>query len=257
MFRRALMVAALLSLPALASERRLSYTYESHVLSPGKMELEPWITLRTGRDSFYVRADQRLEFEIGVVEGLQTALYVNAKGVLQGTGAERVGSYEWTGISNEWKYKLFDPVADAVGLALYGEVTGGPEEWELEGKLILDKRLGNLLLAANVVGEHEWVFEGGGMETEVILELDAGAAWLLNNGLSLGVEIRNHNEWVGGEYEHSALFLGPAISWSTEPFWFSLSVLPQVFSPHGASHEALVLDEHERLETRLLLGFHL
>lgn len=62
---------------AAGSERRFAYTYESAVLGPEQIELEPWTTARIGRGDFYRRFDERLEFEIGLTERLQTSLYLN------------------------------------------------------------------------------------------------------------------------------------------------------------------------------------
>jgi hypothetical protein len=41
-------------------------------------------------------------------------------------------------------------VADRAGVALYGELSAGPSEVELEGKLIFDKRVGRFLGALNL-----------------------------------------------------------------------------------------------------------
>ena len=49
-------------------------------------------------------------------------------------------------------------------IALYGELLVSPTESELETKVILDKQVGNLLLAANLVGEFELEYDT--METE-------------------------------------------------------------------------------------------
>ena len=59
-------------------------------------------------------------------------------------------------MSSEWKLKLSDPVADRAGVALYAELSAGPSEVELEGKLIFDKRAGRFLGALNLAAEHEW-----------------------------------------------------------------------------------------------------
>ncbi|HWA06797.1 MAG TPA: hypothetical protein VG961_09630, partial [Ignavibacteria bacterium] len=74
-----------------------------------------------------------------------------------------------------------------------------------------------------------------------------------------GIEIRNHNEIVDGEWEHSALFAGPVVSFSQPNWWLTLTVLPQItnLKKEEGSVNNLVLDEHEKLETRLLFSFRL
>ncbi|HEX6764409.1 MAG TPA: hypothetical protein VF103_03005, partial [Polyangiaceae bacterium] len=62
---------------AAATERHFAFTYETGVLGPGEAEIEPWTTFRVGREHYYSRIDNRLEFEFGVVKNLQTSLYWN------------------------------------------------------------------------------------------------------------------------------------------------------------------------------------
>src|SRR5262249_40260331 len=164
-------LGVLLGVPLLAraNDRHFSYTYESAVLAPGEKELEVWTTYRNGRDTRYTRFDERLEFEIGLVPGLQTSFYLNLTRISQNVNGELATSTD-VSVSNEWKWRLLDSSVDAIGLALYAEITGSTSELELEGKLIIDKRIGNLLLAANFVAEHEWEYGIG--ETEKELHLD-------------------------------------------------------------------------------------
>src|SRR5262249_59600245 len=152
-------VGVLLGVPlvARANDRHFSYTYESAVLAPGEKELEVWTTYRNGRDNRYTRFDERLEFEIGLVPGLQTSFYLNLSGIGQEVNKELQKSTELS-VSNEWKWRLLDSSADPIGLALYFEITGATDELELEGKIIVDKRIGPLLIAANFVAEHEWEY---------------------------------------------------------------------------------------------------
>jgi hypothetical protein len=256
----ALAAVAALPAPGAANDRHFTFTYESAVLPPGGRELEVWTTPRVGREEFFVRFDQRIEFEVGLTERLMTAFYLNASA----TNAEiapddREHEWEFEGVSSEWKLKLSDPVADGVGVALYGEVTGGPTELEAEAKLILDKQVGGMLLAANVVGANEWDYSGPETETEQELELDLGAAWRVRPAFSVGLEIRNHNEVVDGEWEHSALFAGPVFAYATEDWWVAATVLPQLpaLKKEGENGDRRILDEHEKLIARLLFSFHL
>lgn len=152
--------ALLLVAPAArASERHFGFTYESEVLAPGEAELEPWTTVRAGRRHFYSAFDQRLELELGLAPNLQTSLYWNfgasAETLRDPVTQERARKEDFylTSISNEWKYRLSDPLADAIGSALYFEASFGPREIELEGKLIVDKQVGNWLFAGNLAGE--------------------------------------------------------------------------------------------------------
>jgi hypothetical protein len=252
-------ILALVGREAAATERHFVYTYESGVLNAGDTELEPWTTFRNGRTDFYNRFDNRLEFEAGLTNRLQTAWYLNFTGLAKDVQDEREVEFEFKGVSWEWKYKLTDPVADSLGTALYFEASSGPGEAELEAKLIADKRVGNSLFAFNVVGEHEWEFEEGETEREIVLEFDAGFGYFLTPRLLAGIELRNHNEFPSGEgWEHSALFAGPVLSYAQKSWWMTLTIMPQLPALKGGGNDdSRILDEHEKINARIIFGFHL
>lgn len=251
-----LLLLAAASATASASERHFTYTYESAVLHPGGRELEPWSTFRLGKDGFYARLDTRLEAELGVTDRLQTSLYLNLGSLNEDTPTGRQSSTSLQGLSSEWKLKLSDPVADRFGLALYGELSGGPREAEIEGKLILDKRVGRWLAAVNLTAEHGWEFEEQG-ETgqESTFELTASACYFVRPGLTAGLELRSHTVWPpGGAPTRSAVFLGPSVSYSRQGWWIAASALPQLTALAGSSSGHRDLVEHEKVELRLIFG---
>ena len=249
-----------LAAAAAGSERRFTYTYESAVLNPGDRELEPWSTFRIGNAAGLVRLDQRIEFEVGLLPGLQTAWYLNFTGQTSGTGMTFAESFHFQGVSWETKYKLMDPVADPVGLALYLEFGAGPAVQEVEGKVILDKRFGPVLAAFNLVAEHEWEIEDTGVATEWEVETDLGAAWIFDNGFSAGLELRTHTGIpVADGWESTAFFVGPALSYASKGWWASLSVLPQAFAIKAATEPPGLLDlaHNQAFNARLIFGLHL
>jgi hypothetical protein len=252
---RAVLIVAASASAAAASERHFTYAYESGVLRPGAREIEPWNTFRLGKSDFYSRLDTRIEAELGLTDRLQTSLYLDFEAVAADTPLGRTRTTELQGISSEWKLKLSDPVADRAGVALYGELSAGPSEMEVEAKLILDKRVGRLLGAINLVAEQEWEFEEEGTERETALEVDAAACWFLTPRLTAGLELRSHTVLPPGDEEtRSALFLGPTVSYAREGWWVAASVLPQIRALAGASDGHLDLEEHERVEVRVLIG---
>src|SRR5262249_46515740 len=144
---------------------------------------------RSGRDYFYRRIDQRIEFEVGLTDKLQTALYVNASHIsaasyietsdgkiLPDTTSSGIESESEFSFSSEWKWRITSPDANAIGFALYGELTCAPKETELEGKIILDKRVEKNVFALNLVGEMEWKAKVNlgetEMEKETVFETD-------------------------------------------------------------------------------------
>ena len=265
----ALGAALFSSQPALASNRSFVYTQESRVLAPGESELEPWTTFRVGRSRYYSAIDGRLELEHGVAQGLQLALYWNfstqTRDVVQVQDSltralTRVSESEFASASVELKYQLSDPVADVLGSALYLETTLGPRESELEGKVILDRSVGKWLLAANLIAELELEpvrnADGSELETALVLEPTIAAAYQFSHG-SIGLELRAPLG-IAGEAESATLFGGPVARFSDRGFWLALGVQPQLAAFSGQSSESrLDLNDHERLEVRLLTGFML
>ncbi|MEI8256287.1 MAG: hypothetical protein WCJ30_11505 [Deltaproteobacteria bacterium] len=247
---------------AQANERHFAFTHESATLPAGSFELEPWVTTRLGRPGYFASLEYRFEFEVGVTDRLQLAVYANGVASAEGMdlpGMTRTTRGGFTGSSVEVKYRLLDSVADPIGLALYGEATGGPEALELEGKVILDRRFGRGLFAANLVYAHEWGFEPDGtIEDENEVQVLVAAGFFVTDWFSLGLEVREHNIFTPAAFESAVLYAGPTVSFSAAHWWLTLAVTPQLAALHGATPgEFRNFHDHEALDARLLLGIHL
>jgi hypothetical protein len=254
---------------ATAQDRIFTYTYQSQVLGPQQYEIEVWNTLRWGRPDYYRSLVQRVEFETGLARNLQTAFYLNFNSTSAATpasGSPPTGASLESGselsFSNEWKYKLLDPVADPVGLALYGEFTIGSAEFELEPRLILDKVTGITTLALNISAEFESeaeVHPDGSEETEHSTEIHVNfaAGFRVAAGVHLGIEVFSKNGLVDGQLAYSALYAGPTVSYAADRFWANVTFMPQVGALKGATSDGLVLTGAERYQTRLLIAYAL
>ncbi len=256
------------SYSSLAQDRVLARTYQSSILPKGVKDIESWTTFRFGREQFYSRIDQRLEFEIGVSKRLQSALYLNLNymkfAANDNAGADKESEMEFS-VSSEWKIKLSDPTASALGTALYAEATIGPDEFELEGKVILDKVFGKHLVAFNAVGEVEFEAEveeeNGETKTKIELEkapveFDLGYMYMASSRFGVGVELRNHNLIVKDDgLVSSAFFGGPTVYYNANNWFVILNVLPQWanFKSSG-SDDARDLAAHEKAEIRILFS---
>ncbi len=252
---------------SLANRRHFTYAYESAVLPKAAREIELWNTVRVNHKDFYRGLDNRTEFEFGLGGNLQTSLYLNLSIISQFSNGA-IGTEQFFGISNEWKYKLLDATADPIGMAIYGEGSIRSDEIEIEGKIILDKQVDNILFVFNAVGEHSFVTginSSGLAETqpENILEFVGGAAYFLAPSFTIGIEARQHTQKPpifegGGVY--SAFFAGPSFSVSGSNWWSALSIIAQVAGSEETgtgirSQDKLDLTKHEKLEARLLLSF--
>ena len=84
---------------AYANDRHFTFLYESEILGKGFKEIELSTTSRLGRIGYFAGIDQRMEFEVGVTNRLQTAFYLNFNGTTQdyGTGVNQ-SSFQFEGI---------------------------------------------------------------------------------------------------------------------------------------------------------------
>jgi len=257
-----------------AQDRLFAYTYQTNVLNKGDFDLEfqnTWASGKSGAFSPYVfgqHLDQRLEFEVGLGKKVQTAFYFNSELFnYADTSASELSQELKISFSNEWKWKLSDPVANRIGLALYEELEFGGNNFESETKIILDKRWQNDLFAFNITGKYE-------IEKEITRTDDniTKAEWTSNSPVEfylgylhffkpefgLGIEMRNNNDITKEDgWINSVLFAGPALHVSVGKFFTNLSVLPQLANLHktDAAPGNLDLNDFESLEVRLLIGY--
>jgi hypothetical protein len=262
-----------LTIAMFAQDRQFLYTYQSLTLPKGAKDIEVWNTYRTGRQYLYNRLDQRIEFEVGVTDKLQTALYFNAEHKMSQTHLDTLGGIPDTtfyglysesafSFSSEWKLRLSDPVANRIGSALYAELTVGAAEIELEGKLILDKKTDKNIFAMNLVGEYEIEFEAEPAKSEIETEyefkpeVDLAYMRMLKPNLGLGLEARYNGVIVKGDVEHSAIFGGPSLFYGGDKFFIILSASPQLsnLQVNDQNPKSFDMTEYEKYQFRLLLG---
>jgi hypothetical protein len=253
-------------LPAPATDRLFTYTYEPETMPQGGMEFEQWITSRAGRtgavgeDKFH-RWDLREELEYGVSDNYTISLYLNTKSesYVDSMG-EDFSQFSFDGISLENKYLVLNPADHAVGLALYLEPSFAGDEAELEQKIILGQRHGDWKWALNLTHATEW--EDNFEATVGEVEGSFGIARHLNANWAIGLEARCNSDIEEYEnWESTAVYVGPTISYRTDKWWAGLSIMPQVWgrnydgNPDGNPH--LDLDHNERLNVRLIIGIDL
>ena len=249
-----------------ADERRFTYVYEPETLPAGAFEFENWVTLRAGRNKTvgqenYTRWDLRQELEYGVSDWYTLALYLNERAESYrdpATGANE-SEFEWKGPSLENRLNVLNPATHKIGLTLYLEGRYSGEEAAVEEKIIIGQRHGNWKWAFNIEHETEW--EDNLHEVEGELGASFGLARDLGKRWALGLEFRNEN--ILPEYkswESSALFLGPVISYREEKWWAALTVMPQIYGWNNSESQdgdsQLELNDHEKINIRLLIGFN-
>ena len=245
-----------------ADERKFTYSYEAKTLPQGSWEFEQWATLRAEREEgdFHVLLF-REEIEYGITDLLTTSIYLNWSWVENDgvPGLPDGYNVEFRGMSSEWKFKLSDPTADAVGVLLYGELALGSDELELEGKLVFSKAVGPLVFAYNFIYELEWEeterVEGTTLESHWdpshAIQNTFGVSAELSTSFALGLEAFHLAQFGSSleDKEYSVFFAGPNIHVATSLGWATLTFLRQ-FAPDGD----LELERREKYEVRLVVG---
>lgn len=249
---------------AQAQDRVFTCTYQSTVLNKGQRDLESWNTIRTGRKDYYARYDNRTEYEIGLGKNLQTSFYLNITTktrTIEENSVKSLSTANEIGFSNEWKLKLLDPVANPIGLAVYAEVGILSNEFELEGKIIMDKKIGNLTIAANGVFEQEIapVYINNELEWEKEKKVEGylAFAYSLSPKINLTLENAYKNVFAESKLTNSALFSGVGFSYVMDNFWVNFTAMPQIVAFKGQTNNNLNLDEYEKVQFRLLFSYML
>lgn len=273
-----LIALALVSTTTLfAHEEPFGYSRGAQSEAQGEWEVTQWATARTGKESGrYWGLDLRTELEYGVTDRFQTAIYLNsAYHFLQNSHGssesfEDRNQFGLNGGSIELKYQLLNPRNDRWGFAVYFEpgyssisgVDGSRhDEYELETKLILQKNFFNdrLITVLNYTLEPEFEREAGSpWSTSLGMAWSGGASWRFSSRWRLGVEARLVTEFEDADLhraEYLVLSLGPTVHYTSDHFFATLTVLPQVIGwPDARGVAGLHLDEKEKLEVRLKVG---
>jgi len=261
----AALYCALSLLPASATERYFTYTYEPETMPRGASEYEQWVTLAAGRDAAvgqenYRRWVFREELEYGVTDNYTVSFYLNEslENYYNNFSHQNVSDLQFVGVSLENRYMVLNPADHAVGLALYLEPLIGGSQAEIEERIILGQRRGDWKWALNLTQATEWKDDFRTLEGEV--EVSLGITRHFGPRWSVGLEARDNNELPDYQiWENTALYVGPVATYAEERWWATLSVMPQVYganfqdNPDGNSH--LDLEGHERWNVRLIFGF--
>jgi hypothetical protein len=188
--------------------RRFTYVYDAKVAEKGEIEVENWVTWKSGPDG-QSGFDFRHELEYGVTDRFQIAIYAADWKV-----EDNIASYQNTSL--EAIYQITDPKKALLGSAIYGDVKLGDTQFKLETKGILQKNIGPLLLAYNATIEAEW--EGANLgnldERYGKLEQSAGASWKFSDNIKVGGEFQQKfylkDDW--SVPTQSVVYAGPNIA---------------------------------------------
>jgi hypothetical protein len=282
--------------PAPAEESQFGYVYTTDLLPHGAKELEQWATWRHQKiGGYFDQIDARSEFEYGLADNLQTAIYANYawsrayhNGPFGATTPPEPFSYDipgpddhyhatrFVGVSGEIIYRVLSPYTDALGVAFYEEPTVGPGFYELETKLILQKNFldDRLIFAFNYTYAPELrnVSDTAGGPKSWQEETDTNAylaeSFRFRANWSAGFEFLNEREYNSYNFSHatnSGFFLGPSFHYGGKKFFVTATFLEQL--PWAGTHADTVPgaisggrdfdNDFEKYRVRIKVGFYL
>jgi hypothetical protein len=265
-------ILSLVSFAASAEESMFAYVYTTDLLPQGAKEVEQWMTWRHQKIAgTYDQIEGRTEFEYGLTDRLQVALYLN----YNWTQAYHNGPFGATtppeqfadfypgpddhfnkarlvGVSGEAIYRILSPYTDVFGLALYTEPTVGKNFFEVENKIIVQKNfLDDLLTVAfnftyapefrNLLDPADPTGTATSWQEETDINYALAVSYRFIENWSAGFEFVNEHEYNGFVFNHesnSGYYLGPTLHYGGERFFVTMTALWQM--PWASTHSDTV-----------------
>ena len=223
---------------ARANPRPLPFTYQSETLAKGAGEVEQFVDYMptrvlssTSGVVWYGSTQFQTEVEYGLTDSLELALYFTF--VPEPSSERYMGLptlIQGNGMKQRLRWRLADPQAWPIDVALYGEVAENEREIELEAKIILQRRFGRLRLITNLWAEREFYYDG---RREWVLNPTAGATVELNERVHVGLEgwmraeLEDGDEEAAGPRPFNAgphVYVGPAVLLNFGRMWWTTAV---------------------------------
>jgi hypothetical protein len=247
----AVLAAVTWSARASATPRPLPFTYTYDTLAEGESEVEQYIDLTpvkaidgsSGQPVWYVASQFQTEFEHGITDHLELGLYAAFQPGAPGNLTDTATLTEGTGFKERLRWRIADEGQLPVDLALYGELVEYATEFEIEAKVILQKRFGKLRIAANAWVEREIYYAS--TQQDWVLNPTVGVTYQVTPSFHVGAEY-----WMRVEFPDPApnprpfslgpnQFVGPALMFNFGHLWWSTGVYARV---NDVSRTALPTD---------------
>jgi hypothetical protein len=258
----ALLVALTHATAASANPRPLPFTYPHEQLVTGATELEQFVDFTTakatddtsGKDAQYGMFQFQTEFEHGITDRLELGLYVMYAPSAPRGFRDTPEPIEGNGMKQRLRYKLADTGVWPIDVAVYGELVENEREFELEGKLILQRRLGIARIMANVTAEQEFYYNG---EHDFVFNPSAGVTFEATPAIQPGIEW-----WMRAEFPEDAEregspdtqhYVGPALLLQMGPLWWTNGVYLRV--SHWDDNDAAPHAGFGKLWIRSVIGY--
>jgi hypothetical protein len=253
----ALTLALFVPVKAWAQEPTFGFTYTTDTLPKNKFEITQWSTTRFDKAQGSFRLQENLtELEYGLTNRLEMAVYAD----YDSTEAYHNGPFgvttppepfsndvpppnshyrntRYIGATVEAIYRLWSPYEHPLGVALYQEATVGPDFFEPESKLILQKDFRDdlVVLAYNFTYAPEDRRLPPNKGCLCLSETDINSYWAASyrfiRNWSVGAEFGNEREFNSYGFSNeinSAFWFGPDIHYAGKNLSVTLTFLDQL-----------------------------
>jgi hypothetical protein len=256
--------------PAAANPRPLPFTYQHEQLAAGESELEQFVDFSptrardgtSGEPAWYGLTNYTTEFETGLSDRLELGLYLTLAPLPPANRFTTVPTgMESNGVKQRVRYSLAPSGVWPVDLSIYGELSENDHEFELEAKLLLQRRVGIARIIANLSAEQEVYYNGN--EYDFVANPSLGVTFEASQRVQPGFEAWMRGEWdeTSEPGEHSRpfelgphVYLGPTLLLQFGRLWWSNGVY---FRATERSHTLAPGESYGNLWARTVIGLGL
>jgi len=252
---------------ALANPRALPFTYPYETLAKGEAEVEQYADMTivketnsaTGATPSTALYLLQTEFEYGLLDHLELGLYVQVAPSVSQSFLDPATLDVGNAIKQRLRYRFAEAGEWPIDVSVYGEIVESEKLFEIEAKINLQRRFGNLRLMANLSGEHEFYYNGAN-DWEINPTL--GATYQVLPWLHTGIESWLFAEFPAVRPAPSPLnfnlgphvYVGPAVMFNWGKLWWSSGAYLRVTDVERPNNPG---DLYGRLWVRTVVGLSL
>ncbi len=275
-----------------ADEGLFTYAYATETLPEGEQEVALFVKHRWDKGiGRYSATDYTLEYEYGVSDRFTASAYL--MGVthdyenafpLDNNGEDfypkSADQTRFSGVKAAFKYNFLSPYLAPVGFSMVLEpiyltryrIDGSEtESYELETRFIVQKNFLDdqwvNVYNLNIEGEYRKFPSDGAVENEFRFQHIIASSLRLLPNWYVGIEARHSMDIVNGEKNHFAMAAGPNLHYGAKSWYATLTYLrqfrgrplynPDLRTPPEVAGETLNLEENEKNELQLKIGYNL
>jgi hypothetical protein len=241
-------VALLLAANAWA-DRPFPFTWTSPTQPKQTSAVEVWVTARSGRPVQYDLLEGRAWVGLGVARNADLHLGLEADATLRRREQKELDGR----LVALARYRFLEPT-EVVGLALIGRFGLGVASSVFEARVVIDRVVGDTVLALNSSFERtiDWQRRE---QIDTRLDHSIGIGLRIAPDLVAGFEGRARQGIKNGQYQGTAVYTGPTLTWRTTWFSVSLGLLAQIASHKvqgdRGNGESLIFRDDERFAIRI------